>query len=277
MDWIEFFKAIFYGIVQGITEWLPISSTGHMILAEKFVKLDFSKEFKDMFFVLVQLGSIMAVIVLYFNKLNPFSSKKSVRERKETISLWIKVIVGIVPACIVGLLFEKVINKYLYSPYVVAVTLIFYGLAFIFIEKRSKRPRIKSFLELSFRDTLLIGVFQMLALVPGTSRSGATILGAVLLGASRYVAAEFSFFLAIPVMFGASGLKIVKHYSVITSSNLLFLLVGMLVAFVVSLFAIKFLMNYIKKHDFTGFGYYRIILGMIVLLYFFFTGEKVSV
>lgn len=277
MDLIEFLKAIFYGIIQGITEWLPISSTGHMILAEKFVKLDFSKEFKDMFFVLVQLGSIMAVIVLYFNKLNPFSSKKSLRERKETISLWVKVIVGIVPACIVGLLFEKVINKYLYNPYVVAVTLIVYGLAFIFIEKISKRPKIKSFQELSFSDTLLIGVFQMLALVPGTSRSGATILGAVLLGASRYVAAEFSFFLAIPVMFGASGLKIVKHYSVITSSNIGFLLVGMLVAFVVSLFAIKFLMNYIKKHNFTGFGYYRIILGIIVILYFLFTGEKVSV
>lgn len=276
MDFIEILKAIFYGAIQGITEWLPISSTGHMILAEKFVKLDFSKEFVDMFLVLVQLGSIMAVVVLFFNKLNPFSKKKSAKEKKEIMSLWIKVIVGVIPACIVGLLFEKKINEWLYNPIVVALALIVYGVAFILIEKRRKRPTIRSFNNLSLKDALLIGVFQMLALVPGTSRSGATILGAMLFGTSRYVAAEFSFFLAIPVMFGASGLKVVKHYSVITSSNVVFLLMGMIVAFIVSLFAIRFLMSYIRKHDFKGFGYYRIALGIIVILYFLITGEKVS-
>lgn len=277
MDFFELLKAIFYGIIQGITEWLPISSTGHMILAEKFLSLDnFSKEFVDMFLVLVQLGSIMAIVVLFFNKLNPFSKKKSDREKKETMSLWLKVIVGVIPAGIIGFLFEKKINELLYNPLVVSLALIIYGVAFILIEKRRRRPTIRSFNNLSLKDALLIGVFQMLALVPGTSRSGATILGAMLFGTSRYVAAEFSFFLAIPVMFGASGLKIIKHYSVITSSNIGFLLIGMIVAFIVSLFAVKFLMSYIRKHDFKGFGYYRIVLGIIVILYFLITGEKVS-
>ena len=269
-------KAVFYGIIQGITEWLPISSTGHMILAEQFIKLDVSKEFRSMFFVLIQLGSILAVIVLYFQKLNPFSKKLGKNHFRDTMTLWSKVVVGTIPAVVVGFFLEDFVDKYLSdNAIIVALMLIIYGVAFILIEKRNSKPTIKNFVQLDFKTALFIGMFQALALIPGTSRSGATILGAIMLGTSRYVAAEFSFFLAIPVMFGASTLKLVKHFSVLTGSNLGILLIGMIVAFVVSLFAIRFLMAYIKKHDFKSFGYYRIVLGIVVLIYFAVTGARV--
>ncbi len=273
MEFIEILKAIFFGIVQGITEWLPISSTGHMILLDEFIKMDVSKEFMDLFLVVVQLGSILAVVVLFFHKLNPFSTKKTVQERRDTLSLWGKVIVAAIPAGIIGLLFGDEIQASCYNFPVVAVALIVYGIAFILIENknRNRRPLVKDFNKLNYRVALVIGIFQILALIPGTSRSGSTILGAILIGCSRYVAAEFSFFLAIPMMLGASGLELIKAGFDFTSSEWVILIVGMVVAFVVSLFAIKFLMNFIKKHNFKVFGYYRIILGAILLIYFVFT------
>lgn len=273
MEFIEILKAIFFGIVQGITEWLPISSTGHMILLDEFIKMDVSKEFMDLFLVVVQLGSILAVVVLFFHKLNPFSPKKTVQERRDTLSLWGKVIVAAIPAGIIGLLFGDEIQASCYNFPVVAVALIVYGIAFILIENknRNRRPLVKDFNKLNYRVALVIGIFQILALIPGTSRSGSTILGAILIGCSRYVAAEFSFFLAIPMMLGASGLELIKAGFDFTSSEWVILIVGMVVAFVVSLFAIKFLMNFIKKHNFKAFGYYRIILGAILLIYFVIT------
>lgn len=272
MDFLEIIKAVLIGIIQGVTEWLPISSTGHMILFNEFIKLNVSKPFLDMFLVVIQLGSILAVVYLYFYKLNPFSSKKSEIEKRDTISLWGKVLVGCIPAAIIGFLFDDIIHDMFYNSYVVAATLILYGVLFILVENRNKRPLVKNFNGLTYKMALLIGTFQVLALIPGTSRSGATILGAVILGASRYVAAEYSFFIAIPVMFGASGYEILKYILkdefLFSSLEWMILIVGMLTAFLVSVVAIKFLMNYIKKHDFKAFGYYRIILGIIVLLYF---------
>lgn len=270
---LEILKAILQGIVQGITEWLPISSTGHMLLVDQFIKMDDpSGNFFNMFKVLVQLGSILAVVVLYFHRLNPFSSKKSLKEQKQTYSLWGKVLVASIPAGIAGLLFEDVIDGALSTPYVIAAALIVYGILFIFMERGRRQPRIATLEQMDYRTALCIGAFQMLALIPGTSRSGSTILGAVLLGTSRTVAAEFSFFMAIPVMVGASGYKLLKP---LLKGGLSFtglewatLLTGMLVAFLVSLLVIRFLMNYIKKHDFKVFGYYRIVLGVIVILYF---------
>ncbi len=273
MVWIEILKSVLLGVVQGITEWLPISSTGHMILVDEFIKMNFSAEFINMFLVVIQFGSILAVVALYFHKLNPFSRHKSKTEKMDTVSLWLKVAVAVVPACIIGLLFDDQIDTMFYNPLTVATTLIIYGILFIVIENAKKRSRINSFSDLSYKDALLIGVFQMLALIPGTSRSGATILGAVMLGSSRYIAAEFSFFLAIPVMFGASGLKMVKYGFHFSGSELAVLVAGMATAFVVSIFAIKFLMGYIKKHDFKAFGYYRIVLGVIVILYFALAGR----
>lgn len=278
----EIIKSIVLGIVQGITEWLPISSTGHMLLINEFMQLTVSAdavrntEFFNMFKVVVQLGSILAVLVLYFHKLNPWSSKKSLSERKSTWSLWCKVLVASLPAAVVGLLFDDVIEGALSTPVVIAAALIIYGFLFLWLENRNKQPKIQSFSELNYKTALFIGAFQMLALIPGTSRSGSTILGAVFLGASRTVAAEFSFFMAIPVMAGASGLKLVKFaWESIQGEGILFtgaewavLLVGTVVSFVVSLLVIKFLMNFIKKHDFKVFGYYRIVLGALVLLYF---------
>lgn len=279
MNIFDYLQAIILGIVQGITEWLPISSTGHMILVNEFLKMPVTQNFKDfmeLFLVVVQFGSILAVLVLYFHKLNPFSSKKEAREKKETFSLWGKVIVAAIPGAIIGFLFDDLISDKLQTPLVVAIALIVYGIAFIVIESRNKKPKIKGLTQLSFKTAFLIGVFQVLALIPGTSRSGSTILGAVLLGTSRYVAAEFSFFLAIPMMVGASGYKILKFMlqgHSFTSGEWGILLVGMVVAFVVSVLAIKFLMGYIKKHDFKAFGWYRIILGIIVILYFLFAGK----
>lgn len=274
MDFLELLKAVIFGIIQGITEWLPISSTGHMILANEFIKLKVSDDFFSMFEVVIQFGSILAVLVLFFHKLNPFSPRKSRKEKSDTISLWTKVIVAVIPAGIIGVLFDDKLDELFYNPPTVAITLILYGILFIILENRHKRPRIRSFEQLDYKTALLIGVFQILALIPGTSRSGSTILGAVFLGTSRYIAAEFSFFLAIPVMFGASALKLLKFFLKVgfgfSALEFSILITGMIVAFIVSIFAIKFLMDYIKKHDFKVFGYYRIILGIIVLLYFTF-------
>lgn len=266
----EIIKAAILGIIEGITEWLPISSTGHMILADEFIRLNVSDAFKEMFFVVIQLGAILAVLVLYFHKLNPFSPKKSAGEKKETFSLWGKVIVACIPAAVIGLLFDEKIDELFYNYITVAITLILYGVLFIVIENRNKSraPKVNALADLSYQTALFIGMFQVLSLIPGTSRSGATILGAILIGTSRYVAAEFTFFLAIPVMFGASLLKIVKFGFDFSGSEIAILLTGMVVAFAVSVFAIKFLMGYIKKHDFKAFGWYRIALGVIVVGYF---------
>lgn len=271
---LNVFIAIVLGIVEGITEWLPISSTGHMILVEEFLHMSASAEFKSMFRVVIQLGAILAVVVLYFHKLNPFSPRKTAKQKRNTINLWSKIIVSCLPAAVIGLLFDDILDKYLYNYVVVALMLIVYGVFFIFIEKRNEkvRPRITKLTELPYSTALYIGLFQVLSLIPGTSRSGATILGGLLLGTSRYVATEFTFYLAIPVMFGASALKIFKFGLHYTFMEVMILIVGCLVAFFVSVFAIKFLMSYIKKHDFKAFGYYRIVLGILVLLYFIIWG-----
>ena len=274
MEWLEFFKAVIIGIVQGITEWLPISSTGHMILVDEFLKLHVSKEFMDMFLVVIQFGSILAVLVLFFHKLNPFSPRKSTQEKRQTLGLWGKVIVGSIPAAVLGLLFNDLLTEYLYNYQTVALMLILYGILFIVLENRNRkrRPRVNTLDQLDYKTAFAMGAFQVLAMIPGTSRSGSTILGAMFIGTSRYVAAEFSFFLAIPVMFGASGLRIVKYGLdtgfAISPTEWMVLLTGLVVAFVVSLVAIRFLMGFIKKHDFKPFGYYRIVLGILVLLYF---------
>ncbi|MBP0051903.1 undecaprenyl-diphosphate phosphatase [Anaerostipes hadrus] len=273
MDIILLLKTVLLGIVEGITEWLPISSTGHLILADEFIKLNMTADFKEMFDVVIQLGAIMAVVVLYFHKLNPFSPKKNHDEKMDTIILWTKVILAVFPAAIIGILFDDWLNDHFYNPPVVAAMLIIYGVLFIIIEncnKRSRRRPMNDLSRLSYGMALGIGVFQILALIPGTSRSGATILGGILLGCSRTVAAEFSFFLGIPVMFGASLLKIVKFGLAFTSTQLIVLIVGMVVSFLVSIGAIKFLLGYIKKNDFKAFGVYRIILGLLVIVYFAF-------
>lgn len=272
MQIIELFKIIFYGIVEGITEWLPISSTGHLILFEQFIKLNLTDSFIEMFRVVIQLGAIMAVVVLYFNKLNPFSMQKSNQEKKDTWNLWFKVIVACMPTVIFSV-FEDQMDKLFYNWFTVAIMLIVYGILFIVIENRNqnKESKINNINDMTYRLALIIGLFQVLAIIPGTSRSGSTIIGAILFGVSRPVAAEFTFFLGIPVMFGASLLKILKFGLTFTTAQILTLLIGMLVAFLVSIIVIKFLMSYIKKHDFKVFGWYRIVLGIIVLLYFILT------
>ncbi len=275
---MELLKTVVLGIVEGLTEWLPISSTGHMILVDEFIKLDVSKSFMDMFLVVIQLGAILAVVVLNFEKLNPFSSWKSSWEKRETWQLWYKVIFACVPAAVIGLLFNKFMEEHFMTAPVVAGTLIFYGIMFIVVENYNKRrtPRVREIERLDYKTAFIIGLFQVLSLVPGTSRSGATILGGILFGTSRYVAAEFTFFLAIPVMFGASLLKMVKfgwHY---TGSEILILVVGMATAFVVSILSIKFLLRYIKNNDFKAFGWYRIVLGILVVLYLYFVGDPVQ-
>ena len=267
---IELVKAVILGIVEGITEWLPISSTGHMILVEQFIKLDATPAFIEMFFVVIQLGAIMAVAILYFHKLNPFAPSKSRQEKQDTMAIWYKVIVGVLPAAVLGFLFDDWLNDKFYNYQTVAVMLIVYGILFIVIENRNKGRAgvVQSFSELNYKTAFLIGMFQVLSLIPGTSRSGATILGAIILGTSRYVAAEFSFFLSIPVMFGASALKLAKFGLVFTGMEMAILVTGMVVAFVVSVLAIKFLLGYIKNHDFKAFGWYRIVLGLLVISYF---------
>lgn len=281
MEILEIFKAVILGIVEGITEWLPISSTGHMILVDEFLKLDVSDEFKEMFEVVIQLGAIMAVVILYWKKLFPFGKKNNQSPlRKNGVGayiktdifiMWFKVLISCIPAAVIGLLFEDQMNKLFYNSWVVAIALIVFGIAFIIIENwnKNKSSKINSISELTYNAALIIGVFQVIAAVfPGTSRSGATIVGALLIGVSRTVAAEFTFYLAVPVMFGASLLKLVKFGFDFTASEAVILLTGMVVAFLVSIVVIKFLMDYIKKHDFKVFGWYRIILGILVIAYF---------
>lgn len=266
---LEIFKAVILGIVQGITEWLPVSSTGHMILVDEFIKLNFSNTFISTFLVVIQFGSILAVLVIFFRKLNPFDSAKNIKQKKETVRLWLKVIIAVIPSGVIGILFEDDIDRLFFNSTVVAIALIVYGIIMIGLEKRNKKPKYKDFSQVTYKLALCIGLFQCLALIPGTSRSGSTIIGAVLLGTSRYVAAEFSFFLAIPTMPGASALKLLKAGFGFTGFEWLILGVGSVVAFVVSIVVIKFFMDYIKKHDFKVFGYYRIVLGIVVLAYFF--------
>lgn len=270
----EYIKVIIIGIIEGISEWLPISSTGHMILAEEFLKLNVSKEFWDMFLVVIQLGAILAVVFLFFHKLNPFSPSKSEQEVKDTFGIWLKVIIACLPAAIIGLPLDDWLNTHFYNYVVVAITLILYGVFFILIENKNKNtvPKVQSFPRMSYKLAFCIGLFQVLALIPGTSRSGATILGGMILGASRFVATEFSFFLSIPVMLGASLVKIARFGLDFTLYELSVLVLGMVVAFCVSILAIKFLLNYLKTNDFKAFGYYRIVLGIIVLLYFAISG-----
>lgn len=273
MEIYELLKSIVYGIVEGITEFLPISSTGHLLLLEEFLPMTASAEFMEMFDVVVQLGAILAVVVVYFNKLNPFAPRKSPKAKQQTWAIWAKVVIGCLPAVVCGLLFDDWMDEHLYNAYVVAAMLILYGILFIVLETKNRKRifSVRSLTQLSYTGAFLIGLFQILALVPGTSRSGVTILGAMLLGVSRVPAAEFSFFLSIPIMFGASGLKLVKFFMeghLLTSSEGWILAGGVVSAFLVALLAIRFLMGYIKKHDFKAFGYYRIALGALVLAYF---------
>ena len=269
-NFIEFLKIVVFGLVEGCTEWLPISSTGHLILVENIVHLNASAEFMKVFRVVIQLGAIMAVVVVYFNRLNPWAPGKKKNQQLATWHLWIKILIACLPAAVVGLLLDEVLDTYLYNPYVVAAMLIIYGILFIVLEKHNEFVDfpIKKVSQISYRNALYIGLFQLLALIPGTSRSGATILGAMLLGCSRTASAEFTFFLGIPVMFGASLLKILHYGLDFSGIEFFFLLAGMVIAFAVSMYSIKFLMGYVKKHDFRFFGYYRIILGVIVLAYF---------
>ena len=273
MEWIEIFKAIILGIIEGITEWLPVSSTGHMILVDEFLQLGMSPAFKEMFFVVIQLGAIMAVVILYWKKIFPFNFNKKPFVETDIIIMWVKIVIACVPAAVVGLLWDDQINALFYNFQTVATMLIIFGILFIVVENhnKGKRPLVTNMNQLTYKMAVIIGLFQLIAAVfPGTSRSGATILGALLIGVSREVEAEFTFFLAIPVMFGASLLKLVKFGFAFTSFELIVLGVGTVVSFVVSVWAIKFLMGYIKKHDFKVFGWYRIILGIILLAYFFF-------
>lgn len=267
---IEIFKAVILGIVEGITEWLPVSSTGHMILVDEFMHLNFSATFVNTFLVVIQLGAILAVIIIFFKKLNPFDSSKTSIQKNETISLWLKVIVAVFPSAILGFLYDDKIEAAFFNATTVAIALIVYGIIMILLENRNKKPKYNDFSQVTYKLAIVIGLFQCLALIPGTSRSGSTIIGAILLGTSRYVAAEFSFFLAIPTMLGASALKLAKAGLAFSGLEWVVLLTGSIVAFVVSVFVIKFLMDYIKKHDFKVFGYYRIVLGIIVLAYFYF-------
>lgn len=269
---IEILKAIVLGVVEGITEWLPISSTGHMILVDEFLHLNVTPQFKEMFLVVIQLGAILAVVVLYWHKLWPFGiENKRIVPKKDIWQMWFKVLVSCVPAAVVGVLFDDKLNALFYNWQTVAIMLILFGIFFLVVEtwNKGKTAKIHSIGELTYTSALIIGAFQLIAAVfPGTSRSGATILGAILIGVSRTVAAEYTFFLAVPVMFGASALKLVKFGFHFTSAEDILLAVGMIVAFVVSILTIKFLMGYIKKHDFKAFGWYRIVLGAAVILYF---------
>ena len=271
---IELLKAVLFGIVEGITEWLPVSSTGHMILLDEFVKLKVSPEFYEMFQVVIQLGAIAAVLVLFFQKLNPFDPKKNPKQKHNTWVLWIKVVVAVAPSAVLGLLLDDWMDAHLYNYVVVAITLILYGVAFLFVERVNEQQKdvlIQSVHKIDYRTALFIGAFQCLSLIPGTSRSGSTILGAILLGVSRSAGAEFSFFLAIPTMLGASALKVLKFMLEgvkATGSELLILLVGTAVSFIVSMLVIRALMEYVRKRSFAAFGYYRIVLGFVVIGYF---------
>lgn len=269
---IELLKAVFLGIVEGITEWLPISSTGHLILVNEFLNLRQSKDFIDMFNIVIQLGAILAVMVIYFKRLNPFQPGKTAREVQLTWQLWLKVVIACIPSAFFGLLLDDWMEAHLSNFFVVAIMLVVYGIAFIWIEDRNRcvEPKVTDLARMSYKTAFYIGLFQVLSIIPGTSRSGATILGGIIVGTSRSVAADFTFFLGIPTMFGYSGLKAVKYFidgNTLTGGQAAILLVASVTAFLVSLFVIRFLMNYIKKHDFTVFGKYRIVLGIIVLFY----------
>ena len=269
---IEILKAILFGIVEGVTEWLPISSTGHMILLDQLVKLQVSEEFYEMFQVVIQLGAILAVVILFFHKLNPFSPKKEAPVRKQTWQLWLKVVVAVLPSAVIGLLLDDWMDAHLYNHVVVAIALVVYGVAFLYLERdNNKQHKIGDVYEIDYCTALLIGAFQCLALIPGTSRSGSTILGAIILGVARPAGAEFSFFLAIPTMLGASALKLLKFLLSgvsATSTEILLLAVGCIVSFVISLLVIRGLMEYVRRHSFRAFGIYRIVLGGIVLAWF---------
>ena len=271
---IEILKAVLFGIVEGITEWLPVSSTGHIILLDEFIQLSATDEFKSMFDVVIQLGAILAVIVLFFHKLNPFALKKTQVERKQTWTLWFKVIAAIIPSGVVGVLFDDWMDEHLHNGIVVAIALIVYGIAFILVERRNIGKHLKTISDvhdIGWKKAIGIGIFQCLSLVPGTSRSGSTILGAIMLGVGRGAGAEFSFFMAIPTMVGASGIKLLKFLMSgvgISAMEIAVLVVGCVVSFIVSLLVIKGLMEYVRKHSFSAFGVYRIILGAIVLAYF---------
>lgn len=273
MNFIEILKAMLFGLVEGITEWLPISSTGHMILLDEFIHLDVSEEFYKLFEVVIQLGAILAVVIIYFKTICPWGFGKSKEDTKETLNLWGKILVACIPAAIIGLLFDDWLDEHLYNGVVVALALIVYGIAFIVIESKNVGSRdTKKLNDITYKQALSVGAFQLLSLVPGTSRSGSTILGGLAVGLERSTASKFTFFLAIPVMAGASLLKLLKYIMkvgfVFNANELIVLAIGCLVSFIVSILVIRFLMNYIRKHDFKVFGYYRIVLGIIVLLYF---------
>ena len=274
LSFIEILKVVFLGIVEGITEWLPISSTGHMLLVDEFITLDASDSFKDMFFVIIQLGAILAVVTIFWNKMWPFQMKDKTQSvfKKDTWSMWFKTVVACIPGAVVTLLFDDFIEAHLHTAVVISIALIFYGVAFIVIENwnKTRTPKAETLNDITYKTAFFIGMFQVLSIIPGTSRSGATIIGALLLGVSRVAAAEFTFFLAVPVMFGLSALKLIKFGLSFTGAELAILIIGCVVAYLVSIVVIKFLMGYIKKHDFKIFGWYRIVLGVIVLLYFAF-------
>lgn len=274
LNFIEILKVIFLGIVEGVTEWLPISSTGHMLLVDEFITLDMSGVFKEMFFVVIQLGAILAVVLMFWDKMFPFqfSDKSQSIIRKDIFSIWFKVVIACIPGAIITILFDDYIETHLHTPMVIGAALIFYGIAFIVIEEWNKKrsPTTPQIEDITYYTAFLIGLFQVLSIIPGTSRSGATIIGALLIGVSRVAAAEFTFFLAVPVMFGFSAIKILKFGFTFTSAELFVLTLGMAIAFVMSVLVISFFMGYIKKHDFKVFGCYRIILGVIVCLYFVF-------
>lgn len=269
---IDILKVIFLGIVEGITEWLPISSTGHMLLVDEFLKMNMSDEFKEMFFVVIQLGAILAVVVLYWNRMFPFQFKDKTKPviRKDIFSLWFKVVVACIPGAVVTLLFDDYIEAHLHTPTVIALALIVYGIAFILIENwnKTRTPKVNTLADITYQTAFLIGLFQVLSIIPGTSRSGATIIGGLLIGVSRVAVAEFTFYLAVPVMLGLSLIKVLKFGFVFSGAELITLGIGTVVAFVVSVLVIQFLMAYIKKHDFKVFGWYRIVLGALVLLVF---------
>lgn len=272
LSFIEILKVIFLGIVEGVTEWLPISSTGHMLLVDEFISLNVGDDFKEMFFVVIQLGAILAVVTIFWNKMWPFQLKDKTQPvmKKDTWSMWFKTVVACIPGAIVTILFDDYIEAHLHTAVVISIALIFYGIAFIVIENwnKTRTPNVETLNDITYKTAFLIGMFQVLSIIPGTSRSGATIIGALLIGVSRVAAAEFTFFLAVPVMFGLSALKMIKFGLSFTSAELAILIIGCVVAYLVSIVVIKFLMSYIKKHDFKIFGWYRIVLGVIVLAYF---------
>ncbi len=270
MNFIEILKVIFLGIVEGVTEWLPISSTGHMLLVDEFIKFNMTDAFKEMFFVVIQLGAILAVVWIFWSKMWPFSLKNKPAVKMDIILMWLKVAVACIPSAVIGFFLDDFLEEHFGTPIIIAAMLLVYGILFIIIENwnKSRAPKTQTLMDINYKTAFIIGLFQVLSMIPGTSRSGATIIGALLIGVSRTAAAEFTFFLAVPTMFGASALKLFKFGFDFTIAEITALIVGMIVAFVVSVIVIKFLMSYIKKHDFKVFGWYRIVLAVILIAYF---------